>query len=136
MMGGRPAEITRLFQNLPHNFTHVDAVYERSDDKIVFFIGDQYYVYSETRLEYGYPRPLTDLGLPASLRKIDGAMVWGHNGKTYFYSGSMYWRFDEEIKKVELDYPRDMSMWNGVGTDIDAVFQWKDGNIKTRVFLS
>lgn len=30
--------------------------------------------------------------------------------------------------KVELDYPRDMSMWRGVGTDIDAVFQWKDGN--------
>lgn len=29
--------------------------------------------------------------------------------------------------KVELDYPRDMSMWRGVGTDIDAVFQWKDG---------
>lgn len=30
--------------------------------------------------------------------------------------------------KVELDYPRDMSMWRGVGTDIDSVFQWKDGN--------
>lgn len=29
--------------------------------------------------------------------------------------------------KVELDYPRDMSMWRGVGQDIDAVFQWKDG---------
>lgn len=37
-------------------------------------------------------------------------------------------RFDEEVGKVELDYPRDMSdVWRGVGYDIDTVFQWKDG---------
>lgn len=36
-------------------------------------------------------------------------------------------RFDEDIGKVELDYPRDMSMWSGVGYNIDTVFQWKDG---------
>lgn len=32
-------------------------------------------------------------------------------------------RFDEETGKVELDYPRDMSMWKGVPYNIDAVFQ-------------
>ena len=36
-------------------------------------------------------------------------------------------RFDEDVGKVELDYPRDMSMWSGVGYNIDTVFQWKDG---------
>ncbi|KAF2899798.1 hypothetical protein ILUMI_06396 [Ignelater luminosus] len=127
LLPGYPAEITRMWRDLPRNLTHVDAVYERPDNKIVFFIGKQFYVYPGDRLERGYPKPLTDLGLPASLEKIDGAMVWGHNGKTYFYSGNMYWRFDEELMKVELDYPRDMSMWRGVGQDIDAVFQWKDG---------
>lgn len=58
-------------------------------------------------------------------------MVWGHNSKTYFYSGTMYWRFDEDLGKVELDYPRDMSMWKGVGYNIDTVFQWKDGALPT-----
>lgn len=38
-------------------------------------------------------------------------------------------RFDEEEGRVELDYPRDMSMWKGVGYNIDSVFQWKDGKI-------
>lgn len=38
-------------------------------------------------------------------------------------------RFDEETGKVELDYPRDMSMWRGIGYNIDTVFQWKDGKI-------
>ncbi|XP_071645712.1 matrix metalloproteinase-2 isoform X1 [Temnothorax longispinosus] len=123
---GYPAEISRLF-NLPSSINHVDAVYERPDKKIVFFIGREYYVFDANNLEPGYPKPLTYLGLPAALQKIDGAMVWGHNGKTYFFSGSMYWRFDETVNYVELDYPRDMSMFAGVGNDIDAVFQWKNG---------
>lgn len=38
-------------------------------------------------------------------------------------------RFDEDTKRVELDYPRNISKWQGVGTDIDAVFQWKDGKL-------
>lgn len=60
-------------------------------------------------------------------------MVWGHNGKTYFYSGTMYWRFDEEVGKVELDYPRDMVVWRGVGYYIDTVFQWKDGELRKHI---
>lgn len=91
--------------------------------------GKQYYVFSANELDPRYPRPLTDLGLPATLTHIDGAMVWGYNGKTYLFSGTMYWRLDEDVGTVELDYPRDMSMWRGVGYNIDAVFQWKDGKV-------
>jgi hypothetical protein len=54
--------------------------------------GNQYYLYNGNKLERGFPKPLTNLGLPESLEKIDGAMVWGHNGKTYFFSGTMYWK--------------------------------------------
>lgn len=38
-------------------------------------------------------------------------------------------RLDEDIKRVDLDYPRDMSIWRGIGYHIDAAFQWKDGTI-------
>lgn len=127
LMDGYPALIRRLWHGLPDTLTHVDAVYERNDGRIVFFIDDQYYVFLDNHVESGYPKPLTHLGIPREIRKIDGAMVWGHNGKTYFYSGNLYWKFEEEIQRVELDYPRDISMWKGVGTDIDTVFQWKDG---------
>ncbi|XP_055705191.1 matrix metalloproteinase-2 isoform X3 [Phlebotomus papatasi] len=123
---GYPHEIRLLWKEIPEDFTHVDAVYENKDLQIVFFIGKKYYVFNSNRLERGYPRPLTDLGLPESLEKIDAAMIWGHNKKTYFYSGTQYWGFDEEIKRVELDYPRDMSMWGGIGYHIDAAFQWTD----------
>ncbi|XP_031640524.1 matrix metalloproteinase-2 isoform X2 [Contarinia nasturtii] len=124
---GYPHEITRVWNQLPSNFTHIDAVYENKQRKIVFFIGKMYYVFNSNKLEDGYPKALTTLGLPASLDKIDAVLVWGHNNRTYFYSGTMYWRFDEDIHHVELDYPRDMSIWRGIGYHIDAAFQYKDG---------
>ncbi|XP_046391255.1 matrix metalloproteinase-2-like isoform X2 [Ischnura elegans] len=122
-----PIEMKLFFYDLPKDFTHIDAVYERKDQKIVFFIGNKYYLYNGHNIMPGYPRPLTDLGLPSSLDKVDGAMVWGHNSKTYLFSGTMYWRLDESTKKVELDYPRDMKMWRGVDYNIDSVFKYTDG---------
>lgn len=88
---GYPAEIHRLF-NLPKDIDHIDAVYERLDKKIVFFVGQLYYVFNANILEPGYPKPLSTLGLPSNLKNVDGAMVWGYNSKTYFFSGTMYWR--------------------------------------------
>ena len=38
----------------------------------------------------------------------------------------MYWRYDEEVQHIELDYPRDIQMWKGVPYDIDGVFQYHD----------
>lgn len=46
------------------------------------------------------------------------------------FAGTQYWRFDEDEMHVELDYPRDMSMWRGIGYDIDSAFQYKDGNLQ------
>lgn len=54
--------------------------------------GKELYLFDSQYLVRGYPKPLDELGLPASLEKLDAAMVWGHNGKTYFYSGTMYWK--------------------------------------------
>ncbi|OXU31482.1 hypothetical protein TSAR_017006 [Trichomalopsis sarcophagae] len=127
LVDGFPAEINQLFK-FPMRVDHVDAVYERiEDNRIIFFIGRYFYVFKAFYLEPGYPKPLTALGLPPDLEKIDAAMVWGYNKKTYFFSGSMYWRFDENVNHVELDYPRDISMFAGVGPNIDTVFQWKNG---------
>lgn len=39
----------------------------------------------------------------------------------------MYWRFDEDIQHVELDYPRDISIWKGIPYGVDAAFQYTDG---------
>lgn len=40
LYAGYPAETHRMWNDLPKNYTHIDAVYERGDKKIVFFIGE------------------------------------------------------------------------------------------------
>uniref|UniRef100_A0A8D8YNF7 Matrix metalloproteinase-16 n=1 Tax=Cacopsylla melanoneura TaxID=428564 RepID=A0A8D8YNF7_9HEMI len=124
---GYPVMINRLWGPLPANFTKIDAVYERMDNNIVFFIGRQYFVFDGARLLSGYPQPLSGLGLPDSLDHIDGAMVWGHNSQTYLFAGAQYWKLDDDTGQVEPDYPRDMATWRGVEYNIDDVFQWNDG---------
>lgn len=126
---GYPVRIDLFWYNLPTNLQRIDAVYERPrDSKIVFFSGNKYWLFDANQPEPGYPRMLTELGFPPNIRKIDAAMVWSHNKKTYFFSGRQYWRFNETEGKVESDYPRDISMWRGVPYNIDAAFQWTDGN--------
>lgn len=56
------------------------------------FIGRYYWRFQGTKLLYGYPKPLTSIGISAHVEKIDGAMIWGHNKKTYLFSGTQYWR--------------------------------------------
>lgn len=46
----------------------------------------------------------------------------------YYY----FVRFDEKENYVELDYPRDISMFAGIGTNIDAAFQWKNGKLSLK----
>jgi hypothetical protein len=67
----------------------VDAVYERPDHRIVFFVGDVYYVLTGNSLLEAGPIPIARLGLPPEVKKLDGAMVWGWNKKTYFFSGKL-----------------------------------------------
>ena len=82
-----------MFPTFSENLTHVDAVYERLDGKIVFFVGRLYYVFDGNRLDRNYPKSLVHLGLPPTLDKIDAAFVWGYNKQTYLFAGEYFWRF-------------------------------------------
>ena len=72
-------------------------------------------------------RPITELGIPNDIERIDAAFVWGHNKKTYLISGRMYWRYNEDDGYVEYGYPRDMSIWSRVQIPVSSAFQYLDG---------
>jgi len=117
----------RFWLDLPENLTHIDAVYERPGptgrDHIVFFVGKMYYEFLGNRALPGFPKPLTNLGLPEWLDRVTVAFVWDYNDKTYLFSGEDYWRFDETEGHVELDYPRKIeSNWHGIPVDVDGAF--------------
>lgn len=85
----------------------------------------------------GYPQPLSDWGMKTTrgvpVDRVEAAFVWAHNGKTYLFSGGEFWRFDEtrkgeeRVRQPDPDYPRDMSLWAGVPSQVDDVISWGGG---------
>jgi len=123
---GYPAPAYQMF-GFPETVEVIDAAYERPGGDLVFFTGDSYWVSDGNYFIEGSPRPLTDLGLPSSVDKIDAAFVWGKNQKTYIFHNNLYWRFDELNKKVEDGYPKHIGNWQGVPINITGALTWKNG---------
>uniref|UniRef100_A0A8C5QBM1 Matrix metalloproteinase-17 n=1 Tax=Leptobrachium leishanense TaxID=445787 RepID=A0A8C5QBM1_9ANUR len=122
----QPAQIHRFWRGLPLNMDSVDAIYERTNDhKIVFFKGDRYWVFKDTNVEEGYPRPITDYGLP--LGGVDAAFSWSHNDKTYFFKDNQFWCYDNQEHRMDDGYPMQMSQWKGIPMVLDDAMHWSDG---------
>ncbi|XP_013397458.1 matrix metalloproteinase-2 isoform X2 [Lingula anatina] len=127
----KPISTSMYWKGIPDGAT-INCAYERPQDKkLVFFSGNRYYVFNANQLVHGFPeegRPITDYGLPNDIEKIDAVFTWSYNSRTYLITGNMYWKLDEkEQRVVPFDYPRDMGIWQGVPTPVDAAFQFWDG---------
>ncbi|XP_070845955.1 matrix metalloproteinase-25 isoform X2 [Chaetodon trifascialis] len=134
-----PAQIRNFWIGLPPGTNKIDAVYERkSDSRIIFFIGSQYWVFKDTVAMTGYPRPLSEWGMRTKsgvlVDRVEAAFIWAHNGKTYLFSSGEFWRFDESHKgeqtsrRPEPDYPRDSTLWSGVPSHVDDIISWGEGD--------
>ncbi|XP_078662472.1 stromelysin-3-like [Branchiostoma floridae x Branchiostoma belcheri] len=117
--------LTSSFWNgLPETLDHIDGIYERPDYKILIFKGHRYWVFDANNLESG-PHQISDLGLPSNL---DAVLPWRSNGKTYFFRGNKYWRYNEAEGRVDPNYPRALNIWRGLPSDgVDAAVQLDDG---------
>ncbi|XP_073646019.1 matrix metalloproteinase-17 isoform X2 [Tursiops truncatus] len=122
----QPAQVHRFWRGLPLRLDSVDAVYERtSDHKIVFFKGDRYWVFKDNNVEEGYPRPISDFGLPPG--GVDAAFSWAHNDKTYFFKDQLYWRYDEHTRRMDPGHPAQSPPWRGIPSTLDDAMRWSDG---------
>ena len=137
---------------LPENLEKVDAAYERADGRLMLFsgqridshqqkiiidlcfvfslitIGRQYWIFEDNRIStendgLSYPRNISSLGLPSHVDHIDAAFFWSFNRQAYLVSANLYWTLDERWNRVNTyDYPRDMTMWQGIDIPLDDAF--------------
>ncbi|XP_069484947.1 matrix metalloproteinase-17-like isoform X1 [Ambystoma mexicanum] len=124
----RPARISGFWRGLPSSLEKLDAVYERHlDHHILFFSGSQYWVFKDNGAEDGYPRPVSDFGLPDS--GVDGAFSRPQDWKTYFFKDGQHWRYDEMTKQMDPGYPVADSTWTHLPSPVDDVINGPEGEI-------
>lgn len=125
---GDPTEIHKFWYNLPDD--GIDAIYERTDGKIVFFKGNRFWVFAGNHMLPNFPkegRLITELGIGENVKKVDAVFVWGFNKRTYIITGDMYWKLNGKEDYIEYDYPRDMHIWRNIPVPVDSAFQHWDG---------
>ncbi|CAH1255083.1 SELE [Branchiostoma lanceolatum] len=118
-----PKLISEVWGDLPGDLDA--AVYFRIFQKIFFFKGDQFWRYTNTQVDPGYPRAISAVwrNLP---NDTDSAFIWSGDGRLYFTKDDQYYRYTVG-RGVARGYPRDLSMWKGVPADgVDAVTRWID----------
>lgn len=121
---GYPKLISKGWPGLPGN---IKAAFTYKNGKTYFFKGKQYWRYVGRKMDGDYPKDISEgfTGIPDD---IDTAMVWSGNGKIYFYKGSKFWRFDPSQRPpVKSTYPKPISNWEGVPSNLDAAFQYTNG---------
>jgi len=73
-------------------------------------------------MNVGSADPL-NLNFPRYVTKIDAALVWPRNGRTYFFSGEQYWRYNSKKRVFDKGYPKNIaSAWRGLPSRIDSAF--------------
>lgn len=98
--------------------TQVDAAYVNTEGELILFHGPKFYRLGH-RLELVREGHLSELNINAT--HINAALVWGHNGRAYVFSGEKYWRLGKD-GVADLDYPRDMAVWRDVPKNVSAAF--------------
>ncbi|XP_034032826.1 matrix metalloproteinase-15-like [Thalassophryne amazonica] len=120
-----PMPISVFWIGLPSD---IDAAYERHDGKFVFFKDDRFWVFREADVLPGYPQPLHEYGQGVPAHRIDTAIWWEPNGYTYFFTGDRYWRYNEETRTTDPDFPKQISRWGNIPPSPKGAFLSDDSD--------
>ncbi|XP_020851845.1 interstitial collagenase-like [Phascolarctos cinereus] len=114
--------ISLFWPSLPHG---IEAAHEVAEKDIVrFFKGNKYWVIRGLDVLPGYPKNIHNtFGFPKTVQKIDAAFSDEYTGKTYFFVQNKYWRYDEQRRSMDADFPKLITNdFPGIGSKVDAVF--------------
>ncbi|XP_074160498.1 interstitial collagenase-like [Sminthopsis crassicaudata] len=123
------AEVNLISLFWPSLPSGIEAAHEVEEKDIVrFFKGTKYWVARGQDMLPGYPKDIySTFGFPATVKKIDASISDMYNGKTYFFVGDKYWRYDEYRRSMDAGYPKLVTDdFPGIGSKVDAVVRDND----------
>uniref|UniRef100_A0A672IWB2 Collagenase 3 n=1 Tax=Salarias fasciatus TaxID=181472 RepID=A0A672IWB2_SALFA len=96
---------------------HVDAAYD------IPAKGRKYWVVQQLKAK-SRGGSIHEYGLPSSVRQVDAAVHVSEYGKTMFFVGEFYYRYDEQKKEMDPGFPRVIERdWLGIPRTVDAAFK-------------
>ncbi|XP_023273518.1 collagenase 3-like isoform X1 [Seriola lalandi dorsalis] len=116
--------ITNFWPSAPVN---IDAAYEsRVSDRILLFKDRKVWAFTGYNPVPGYPKPLTSLGLPSHVRKIDAALYDTRSRKTLFFVGNSYFSYDEARRTMDRGFPKRINQtFSELTNKVTAAFQYR-----------
>ncbi|XP_044078701.1 collagenase 3-like [Siniperca chuatsi] len=116
--------ITNFWPNAPIN---IDAAYESQElDSVLLFKDRRVWAFSGYDLVPGYPKSISNFGLPSTVKKIDAALYDEKSGKTLFFVGRDYYSYDEAKKTMDKGFPKRLDeTFSGLTGKVTAAFQNK-----------
>ncbi|XP_069003184.1 collagenase 3-like [Embiotoca jacksoni] len=112
-------------QSVWPRISKVDAAYEyKKQNTITFFEGDHYWKIRGNIVLPGYPKPLTDIGLPASVTKVDAAVHVSFTSRTLLFVNNKFWSYSEKRGRMDGGFPKFIHReLPGIGHRVDAAFE-------------
>nr|WJN00236.1 matrix metalloproteinase A [Dugesia japonica] len=125
-----PEDLKYYWPALPTTIDGIDGGIERKDQKIYLFRKNKFWLLEDNtklfRPDYVDGLPLTVLGLPSSLEKIDTIFRWDYNKAIYIMAGDKYWKIDENSGEFGYTYPRYPryihSVWKDIPLPVDVAY--------------
>ncbi len=138
---GYPQPIAGNWNGLPTDFTEgIDAAFwNKSNDKIYMFKGDQYVRLTETTMDAGYPKPIAGNwhDVPSDFEQgIDAVFMHHGTNKIYMFKGDQYIRITGTT--MDANFPKPIKgNFQGVPAFMEEGIQaalWRGSNDKLYLF--
>lgn len=123
----QPILIQNYIHNLPHNFSNFNALYQRPNGELVFFLQHIYYIVEFPSFQIKTWNTIDKIGLNYN-NQIQAAFTT-YTGKTYiFYDNSLYVEIDECNFHVR-NYGTIADTFVGLAQKLDSAFRYTNGMI-------
>ncbi|XP_064206024.1 collagenase 3a [Anguilla rostrata] len=116
--------IKSFWPELPDN---LDAAYEsQSTDRVYLFKDRQVWALAGYDLVRGYPKSISSMGLPNTVKKITAALYEEHSGKTLLFVDNYYYSYDEARQAMDSGFPKLVEDgFPGMSGKVTAAFQYR-----------
>ncbi|XP_041055730.1 macrophage metalloelastase-like isoform X2 [Carcharodon carcharias] len=101
----RSSRVIPVNSTWPSMVSNIDAaIRNRRRNNIVFFSGSQYWLFTGTVLNSGFPKPISDFGFSSSVTKIDAA-IHVRRDMMLFFVGEQFWIYSTRRNRMSRRSP-------------------------------